>query len=348
MKAALWLVAALGMLLMGNPGIAHAADAQPRVFKLAVVTPKSTDTETLYYYLPVLKGWTKAANIDFQAVAMSPTAAYPALAAGQIDGLIYSGSAALAGARGAPMVSVYYYTETADWPLVAAPKLKDPASMKGARCGSSSGPKAGPDIACRMIIKALGGDPASLVLVNVPGGALDLLEAFRRNVIDMTVAMQPPVSYQADREGFHTIANTRTDFPILGNGLTVNRNRIKDPAYRALVVDVIRGFDRASAYMRDPANKQELIGILRESMNDPKSISDQDFATALTESETYQTRTGILKNPASVWTLLNGGVSLGFFDMSEFKVDPTKVDPIAAGVYDPSLAEEAAKAEAAK
>lgn len=332
------VLSAVGLLSAVTSGAAN----EPRVFKYATTVVTAEDPQHMFWYVPLVKGFFKEAGIDFQPVKMAPASAFPALSSQQINAVMFSGSAPLAALRGAPYVSVFFAEKGAPWSmLVNTKKIKTEKDFVGARCGSGTPAKTATDIACRKMVAQLKGNPAAITYVVVPGGATDYISALRRGVIDSAPALVPPMRYVLEREGFRVMTDMRETYPVQATGLTVNRNAIKDPTKRKLVVDTIRAIQRGMEWMRKPENLAEAAEILKTGMGSPTELTQKDYERAIQDWLKYSTQFGAIDDLDTMWNLLNAGLEFGMYDPAEFKIEYKGKSAVEAGIVDFSLAKEA-------
>lgn len=122
-------------ILIGAMLGATTVAAQDRPYRFASFGDKPTSAAELYFGLALEKGWFKEAGIDFQVRRMLASVAYPAIVAGEMDGALYGGSAAVAALRGVPLVYAYIDQISSPWSLIVDPKkIATPKDFKGATC----------------------------------------------------------------------------------------------------------------------------------------------------------------------------------------------------------------------
>jgi len=182
-------------------------------------------------------------GLDVEMISMSSTLALPALIANEVD-LIQISAVPLINAslRGFDVVFVAGMLNTMIWDLYARAEIKSAEQLKGKIVGTErpGSPVAyGTLVALRKI-----GLTAKDVQLRILGGSAQITAALLTGQIAAGSAA-PPVSFQLDRAGYHSMATT-LDQPYQNVGVVIRRGRMDDLAAR--MVPLLRalrfGIDR--------------------------------------------------------------------------------------------------------
>ena len=182
-------------------------------------------------------------GLDVEMISMSSTLALPALIANEVD-LIQISAVPLINAslRGFDVVFVAGMLNTMIWDLYARPEIKSAEQLKGKIVGTErpGSPVAyGTLVALRKL-----GLTARDVQLRILGGSAQITAALLTNQI-VAGSAAPPVSFQLDRSGFHSMATT-LDQPYQNVGVVMRRGRMDELAGRLvpLLRAVRAGIDR--------------------------------------------------------------------------------------------------------
>jgi len=335
-------VCSLALLGASALGGAHAAEL--KTFKFASVGDKPTSAAELYYGLGLEKGWYKEVGVDFQVVRMFSSVAYPAILSGEVDGTLYAASSAVAALRGAKLAVVFEDPVSVPWSLVVDPKkIKTPQDLKGARCVAATGAKTAMHIAWAALIDSIGGDPRNFQPVGLGQPTPYWIEALRSGTAPCMMGFDAAWTGQAEREGFKALAYLPDVMSMPGNGMTVAQAALKDPARREVIKNVLSVFLRAQDYVRDPANRTELAGIVAKWMGNPKGIEQKDYENVIDELAKLLPPKGYLEDEQIFGNMIRVAIKYGIYDAKEFSQDPTTTDLVKEGVVDQSLLKEVLK-----
>jgi NitT/TauT family transport system substrate-binding protein len=182
-------------------------------------------------------------GLDVEMISMSSTLALPALIANEVDVIQISAVPLInASLRGFDVVFVAGMLNTMIWDFYARPEIKSAEQLKGKIVGTErpGSPVAyGTLVALRKL-----GLTAKDVQLRPLGGTAQISAALHAGQIAAGPAA-PPISFQLERAGFHSMATT-LDQPYQNVGLVVRRGRMDELAGRLLPLlrSVRAGIDR--------------------------------------------------------------------------------------------------------
>jgi ABC-type nitrate/sulfonate/bicarbonate transport system substrate-binding protein len=182
-------------------------------------------------------------GLDVEMISMSSTLALPALLANEVDVIQISAVPLInASLRGFDAVFAAGMLNTMIWDLYAKAEIKSAEQLKGKIVGTErpGSPVAyGTLVALRKL-----GLTAKDVQLRILGGSEQITAALLTGQI-VAGAAAPPVSFQLDRAGFHSMATT-LDQPYQNVGVVVRRGRMDELAARLvpLLRAVRAGIDR--------------------------------------------------------------------------------------------------------
>jgi NitT/TauT family transport system substrate-binding protein len=206
-------------------------------------------------------------GLDVEMISMSSTLALPALIANEVDVIQISAVPLInASLRGFDPVFVAGMLNTMIWDLYARPEIKSAEQLKGKIVGTErpGSPVAyGTLVALRKL-----GLTSKDVQLRILGGSAQITAALLTGQIAAGTAA-PPVTFQLDRAGFHSIAAT-LDQPYQNVGVVVKRSRMDELASRLvpLLRSVRAGIDR---YYNDKAFTMKVIAKYTKE-NDPDIV----------------------------------------------------------------------------
>jgi NitT/TauT family transport system substrate-binding protein len=182
-------------------------------------------------------------GLDVEMISMSSTLALPALIANEVDVIQISAVPLInASLRGFDAVFIAGMLNTMIWDLYAKPEIKSAEQLKGKIVGTE---RPGSPVAYGTLValRKLGLTPKDLHL-RILGGSEQITAALLTGQI-VAGAAAPPVSFQLDRAGFHSMTTT-LDQPYQNVGVVVRRGRVDELAGRLvpLLRAVRTGIDR--------------------------------------------------------------------------------------------------------
>ena len=195
-------------------------------------------------------------GLDVEMISMSSTLALPALLANEVDAIQISAVPLInASLRGCDPVFVAGMLNTMVWDLYARPEIKSAEQLRGKIVGTE---RPGSPVAYGTLtaLNKLGLTPKDVQL-RILGGSAQITAALLTGQI-VAGAASPPVNFQLDRAGFHSMATT-LDQPYQNVGVVVRRSRIDELANRLvpLLRAVRTGIDR---YYSDKPFAIKVIG----------------------------------------------------------------------------------------
>jgi NitT/TauT family transport system substrate-binding protein len=194
-------------------------------------------------------------GLDVAVISMSSVLALPALIANEVDVIQISAVPLInASLRGFDVVFIAGMLNTMIWDLYARPEIKSAEQLKGKIVGTE---RPGSPVAYGTLValRKLGLTPKDVQL-RILGGSAQISAALLTGQI-FAGAAAPPVSFQLDRAGFHSLTTT-LDQPYQNVGVVVRRGRMDELANRVvpLLRSVRAGIDR---YYSDKAFTMKVI-----------------------------------------------------------------------------------------
>ena len=182
-------------------------------------------------------------GLDVEVISMSSVLALPALIANEVDVIQISAVPLInASLRGFDAVFVAGMLNTMIWDLYARAEIKSAEQLKGKIVGTE---RPGSPVAYGTLValRKLGLTPKDVQL-RILGGSDQITAALLTGQI-VAGAAAPPVSFQLDRAGFHSMTTT-LDQPYQNVGVVVRRGRMDELASRLvpLLRSVRAGIDR--------------------------------------------------------------------------------------------------------
>lgn len=182
-------------------------------------------------------------GLDVEMISMSSVLALPALIANEVDVIQISAVPLInASLRGFDAVFVAGMLNTMIWDLYARSEIKSAEQLKGKIVGTE---RPGSPVAYGTLValRKLGLTPKDVQL-RILGGSDQITAALLTGQI-VAGAAAPPVSFQLDRAGFHSLTTT-LDQPYQNVGVVVRRGRMDELASRLipLLRSIRAGIDR--------------------------------------------------------------------------------------------------------
>ncbi len=228
----------IGTLMMMLALEAHAATSRP--LRIAFLFTSGTMASM---WMAKETGAFAKEGLDVEMISMSSTLALPALLANEVDAIQISAVPLInASLRGFDPVFIAGMLNTMIWDLYARPEIKSAEQLKGKIVGTE---RPGSPVAYGTLVslRKLGLTPKDVQL-RILGGSDQITAALMTGQI-VAGAAAPPVSFQLDRAGFHSLVTT-LDQPYQNVGVVVRRSRLDELASRLLpLLRAVRiGIDR--------------------------------------------------------------------------------------------------------
>ena len=216
----------------------HAAAARP----LRIAFLFTSGTMASMWMAKETGGFAKE-GLDVEMISMSSTLALPALLANEVDVIQISAVPLInASLRGFDAVFAAGMLNTMIWDLYARAEIKSAEQLKGKIVGTE---RPGSPVAYGTLValRKLGLTPKDVQL-RILGGSEQITAALLTGQI-VAGAAAPPVSFQLDRAGFHSMTTT-LDQPYQNVGVVTRRARMDELAGRLvpLLRAVRAGIDR--------------------------------------------------------------------------------------------------------
>jgi ABC-type nitrate/sulfonate/bicarbonate transport system substrate-binding protein len=226
------------MFAIATTNLAHAAAARP----LRIAYLFTSGTMASMWMAKETGGFAKE-GLDVEMISMSSTLALPALIANEVDVIQISAVPLInASLRGFDAVFAAGLLNTMIWDLYARPEIKNAEQLKGKIVGTE---RPGSPVAYGTLValRKLGLTPKDVQL-RILGGSEQITAALLTGQI-VAGAAAPPVSFQLDRAGYHSMASL-LDQPYQNVGVVVRRARMGELAGRLvpLLRSVRAGIDR--------------------------------------------------------------------------------------------------------
>jgi NitT/TauT family transport system substrate-binding protein len=228
----------------------HAAAARP----LRIAYLFTSGTMASLWMAKETGGFAKE-GLDVEVISMSSVLALPALIANEVDVIQISAVPLInASLRGFDVVFIAGMLNTMIWDLYARPEIKSAEQLKGKIVGTE---RPGSPVAYGTLValRKLGLTPKDVQL-RILGGSAQITAALLTGQV-VAGAAAPPVSFQLERAGFHSMTTT-LDQPYQNVGVVVRRGRMDELANRLvpLLRSVRAGIDR---YYSDKAFTMKVI-----------------------------------------------------------------------------------------
>jgi NitT/TauT family transport system substrate-binding protein len=257
MKQRILTFLALPLLSFFYPCVAVAQ--RPALQNVVVSYPSKSITSYPILDTAKRKGFFQQQGLNVSLVYMRGGLDIKAVLTGDADFGTSTTTAVTAFVAGAPVRIVCSYNSHVDQVLIAQPKYRSIAQLKGQPIGSLN-PGGLIDVLLRRVLVANGLNPDRDVVLLAMGGTPERYAAMKAGNIAATM-LSSPYNFLAEKEGFFRLAATRDYVDVSGTAVITYADRIKkDPE---LVKKFIRASVRAIAYIRE--NKPDTIQmIMRE------------------------------------------------------------------------------------
>ena len=202
------------------------------------------------------RGFFKDEGLDADIVVMSAPASIAALANGDIDYTLLTGSVIRAAIRGLPVRIVAGLMTSSAHVFLSRPEIKTIKELAGKRVGLAGFGDA-THVLARIILAKHGVDPDKDVQFIGLGSDSGRFTALQQNLADMVVT-SPPWDFEGKKLGYNILARAyeHVNYPLAGVG--VNQKSLQ--TNRAQVKRVVKSLVRANRFMRD--NREESVKIL--------------------------------------------------------------------------------------
>lgn len=314
-----------------KPTTAPATGGRPlRKFIYGAYTGAPARAGDLTMALPQLKGWYQEVGIEYERVALSTTPVqFAALDSGKADAISDTSNPVFLRPKGIDAVVVLNDENSQTQYGMARPNfdIRDPNAWVGAKVRVSGLGENTTYIFMSKMIKDVGGDPSKVQFIAAPSGASyqDETNALKAGTFDATSMFQPAVSFGL-RNGLQKLGYLPDALPYPGAGMVASSARLKDPEYRTLLKDMLRAVIRGKKYMKDPANRAEILEILRGWAGNPPDLEPSDYNVSLDERLEVMTIDGRLKDPQVYRGLFTVAFELGILNPKNYPADYAKYD----------------------
>jgi NitT/TauT family transport system substrate-binding protein len=210
--------------------------------------------------IAIQKGFFEANEVEVDLVWMDYVASMEAFAAGQLDAVsMTNGDALVSGAAaGKPSTGIILndYSNGNDM-VIGGPNVATLADLRGKKIGVEVGFVS--HLILMQALQSAGIAESEVELVNIPTN--ETPQALSTGGVDAISAWQPNSGMALSTVGGSTSLYSSADAPgIIYDLLFVSRESLA--AQRAEWLKVVKTWYDVVAYMQDPANKEEMLGIL--------------------------------------------------------------------------------------
>jgi ABC-type nitrate/sulfonate/bicarbonate transport system substrate-binding protein len=261
--------------------IIPAAQAQERRVKLRISNAGFTITA-----LPLLaaKEWgTFSANgLDMEVILMQSALVPAALTQGDIDFQAGVGPASVnATLSGFSTRAIWFSSDKISYWLMAKPQFKTLESLKSKKI-SITGLGGTVHVAFSLALEKLGVNPKEFVLVSIGGQQIQQLISLESGYVDAAL-LSPPVTFGAQKKGFHKVLDVGAMIEMPGGGLTALMKTIQERP--AETKRVIRSLQLAKEEIRKSKPKTlDLIVRLLKMDREAASATYDQFLTTLSQT----------------------------------------------------------------
>jgi NitT/TauT family transport system substrate-binding protein len=224
-------------------------------------------------YLPLFvaihRGFLKDENIDMELPAMLPNIAQNALLGGEVEYNGVADSALRLAAKGAPLKSIFFSARLPNYFLMAKPKFKSVADLRGkliavSRFGGTT------DLAARVALQSNGLDPQKDVVLIMIGLGNTRNAALMAGSVDANIA-NPPDNSMLKQKGFRELLFLGDAIEFPSNGFTTTDRRLAE--HRDQVKRLLRALYRGVLFAREKPDDTIKI-VEREWKLDPPTARD--------------------------------------------------------------------------
>ena len=269
------------LLLLGSPGVVHAAATPLRVN----IGAASASSSMLSLWAAQEQGLFAKHGVDAQLILIRGGSTLVAsLLTGEIHMAFTSGVSVLGAAvQGVDVKMLTSISSRVSWKLIANPQIKTAAELRGKRFGVQS--IVGSTWMYAMLaLEQLGLEPKRDNIAFLPiGDPVTIGHSLEAGRIDAAV-LDPPLSRRLTGKGFTQLvdlAKTNASFPGLGVGVT--RSYLDQQP--ATLEKVVTALTEGLAFVQAPANKPLVVKILMKHLrvSDPAVVEDgyQDHLSTL-------------------------------------------------------------------
>jgi NitT/TauT family transport system substrate-binding protein len=256
----------------GSPGSAGAASTAPARAKI-VVGVSAAVLAFAPLYIAKEKGYWEDENLDVELTSFnSGTESQQALLGDAIDlgAGGYTEPINLT-SQGAPTVIFASAQEGLAYTLMAKKEITDVSQLTGKTLGVS---KAGSlsDQVTHIALNKEGFDPTK-VTYQACGGAASCLAALEAGVVDGTI-LSSPTDELAKKAGFNPLIDVAKELPGFAYEVLYAKKATIE-AKHDVFVRFMKGYIKATQYMTDPANKDDVLQIASQAMN--RKVSDLEI-----------------------------------------------------------------------
>jgi ABC-type nitrate/sulfonate/bicarbonate transport system substrate-binding protein len=285
-----WFSPALAAAFIGiSIYFSVSADAQERRVKARISNAGFTMTA-----LPLLaaKDWgVFAANgLDMELILMQSSLVPAALTQGDIDYQAGVGPASVnATLTGFQTRAIWFSSDKISYWLMAKPQFKTLESLKAKKI-SITGLGGTSHVAFNLALEKLGVNPKDFVLVSIGGQQIQQLLSLESGYVDASL-LSPPVTFGAEKKGFHKVLDVGAMVEMPGGGLTTLVKTIQERP--AETKRVIRSLQLAKDEIRrsKPKTVELIIRLLKMDKEAASETYDQ-FLTTLSQTG-IPSRTGM-------------------------------------------------------
>ena len=199
---------------------------------------------TAYLYIGKEQKFFAEENIDLKLVFIPVSVAPTALVAQQLDGIEYASTGIQAGARGAPLKTIFLQSRMPGWYLMSSPSITDLGQLPGKAVSVGTLGSGAHNLTVE-ILKRSGVDPKSVVFLGGRGGSDVRLQMLVNGTVQVANLL-PPYTYVAERQGFRQLIFYGDYAELAQFGLIVHEASLKTK--RPFLKRVVRALLRSHIF----------------------------------------------------------------------------------------------------
>lgn len=198
----------------------------------------------------------KEQGLEAEIIRMTAPVCIMALANGDIDYTMVTGSVIQGALRGLPLKLIAGFLDRPTVTLIALPKYKSVRDLRGMTLGISAF-EAQPHVMARMIMKHFGIELDKEVKVLALGSEDARFAALRQGIVD-GIMLSPPADAEGKRLGFNILARASEFFNYPTAGLATRVQKIKERPDE--VKRIVKAMIKANRFIRE--NRESAIQVL--------------------------------------------------------------------------------------
>ena len=211
------------------------------------------------------------AGFDAELINIPPTIAVAALVSGDIQYVIFAGTALNAAVRGLPVKLVMVYNDRPLFSLMSRPDIRAIQELKGKTLGVAT-LTSGESFLSRRLLKDAGIDADKEMTLRVIGNTPDRLQALRAGAVDATT-LTLPVDIHAERLGLRRLAFMGDSLESINGGFGVAERWLQQRPNQ--IKKIIAVAFRGMAHAR--AQRRESIALIMSKWKLEREVAEKAF-----------------------------------------------------------------------